>query len=147
MVQCPNCSYELVLLDRRLKYKCALCSRLYPQKWIENKEFREWNQRQKLLDIEDYKNKHKEELSQLRKLRSSIKLLFKSNQPRKYRRKILKPVPISRDYKEKVKLRLNYYRQRQKLLAQLYLKNYNKKTPTSEFFKSPPTFVHSYLLK
>lgn len=57
MVICPNCSYKLVLLQHRIKYKCALCSRLYLQKEIEAKEFREWNQRLRELDIEALKPK------------------------------------------------------------------------------------------
>ena len=55
MDTCPNCSYKLVLLPNRLKYKCALCSRLFPQKYIENREFRIWNQKQRELDIENFK--------------------------------------------------------------------------------------------
>ena len=54
MANCPKCSYVLVLLERRLKYKCALCSKLYPQKKIENKEFRDWNKQQKIRDIKNY---------------------------------------------------------------------------------------------
>ncbi|MFH1592199.1 MAG: hypothetical protein ABIB47_02430 [Candidatus Woesearchaeota archaeon] len=51
MIQsCPNCNYVLVLLERRLKYKCALCSKLYPKKEIENRNFRIWNEKQRDLD-------------------------------------------------------------------------------------------------
>ena len=51
MPTCPNCSYELVLLSSRPKYKCALCSRLYPQREVETKAFREWNKRQRENDL------------------------------------------------------------------------------------------------
>jgi DNA-directed RNA polymerase subunit RPC12/RpoP len=37
--RCPNCNYSLVLLERRAKYKCALCSKLFPQKEVDDKEF------------------------------------------------------------------------------------------------------------
>ena len=54
MQRCPNCSYALVLLERRGKYKCAKCGKLYPQKQIDDKEFREYNKREKGKDKEDY---------------------------------------------------------------------------------------------
>ena len=54
MPRCPNCSYILVLLERRGKYKCAKCGKLYPQKEIDDKEFREHNKRQKERDKDDY---------------------------------------------------------------------------------------------
>jgi len=50
MPTCPNCGYELVLLNRP-KYKCSLCSKLYPQKQVESYSFRIWNKKQKELDI------------------------------------------------------------------------------------------------
>jgi len=53
--RCPNCSYILVLIQRRRKYKCAKCSRLFLQKEIEDKTFREWNKREKRLDTENIK--------------------------------------------------------------------------------------------
>ena len=53
MPRCIKCNYELVLLLNRLKYKCSLCSRLYPQKFIENREFRAWNEMQRGLDIQN----------------------------------------------------------------------------------------------
>jgi transcription initiation factor TFIIIB Brf1 subunit/transcription initiation factor TFIIB len=54
MPRCPNCSYILVLLERRGKYKCAKCGKLYPQKQIDDKEFRGYNKRQREKDKEDY---------------------------------------------------------------------------------------------
>ena len=47
MPRCPNCFYELVLLEHKRKYKCAKCGRLFPQKEIDDKEFREWNKKEK----------------------------------------------------------------------------------------------------
>ena len=59
MIRCIKCSYFLVLLPRRNKYKCSKCSSLFPQKEIDNKEFREWNGRQRLQDIENIKPERK----------------------------------------------------------------------------------------
>ena len=155
MPTCPNCSYKVVLLSNRPKYRCALCSRLYSQKHVENKEFREWNKIQKLLDIEEFGRLRKEELKGLRRLRKSIKLLF--NPPRdkkgysnKNRLKLeswIKQNALTNHYKKKIKHRLNFYRQKQKHLAQLHLKNCNEKVSAGELFKSPPTFVLADLLK
>jgi len=75
---CPNCNYELILLSNRTKYKCALCSKLYPQKFIDNIEFRELNKRQKLMDVENIDKEQKEELIRLKELKKSIRLLFKN---------------------------------------------------------------------
>ena len=60
MPRCPNCQYILVLLEHRRKYKCAKCSRLYFQKYIENKEFEEYNKRQRILDKENLKSERKQ---------------------------------------------------------------------------------------
>jgi len=76
MQRCPNCSYKLVLLSYRPKYKCALCSRLFPQLEIDNKEFQEFNKRKKLEDIEIYEKERKEQLFKIRKIRSHLKRLF-----------------------------------------------------------------------
>ncbi|MEK6820238.1 MAG: hypothetical protein AABX71_00830, partial [Nanoarchaeota archaeon] len=53
--RCPNCSYMLVLLERRRKFKCAKCSRLYYRKEIEDQDFREWNLKQRTEDKIQYK--------------------------------------------------------------------------------------------
>ena len=59
MPTCPNCSYSLVLLSRRQKYKCAKCGKLFKQKEIDNREFRRWNERQRVLDRENLKLQRK----------------------------------------------------------------------------------------
>jgi hypothetical protein len=60
MSRCPNCQYILVLIPNRRKYKCAKCSRLYYQKFIDGKEFREYNKRQRKLDKENLKSQRKQ---------------------------------------------------------------------------------------
>lgn len=76
MATCPKCSYSLVLLEHRNKYKCALCNRLYSQKEIDDKEFKEKNKRQRTLDVEDYERELKKERAQLRTIRKYMKHLF-----------------------------------------------------------------------
>jgi len=88
MLRCPNCSYKLVLLSYRLKYKCALCSKLYPKKEIEVKAFQEFNKRRRLEDIENYKKERKDYLARIRKIKKDLRLLFNgfSKTPKKYRK-------------------------------------------------------------
>ncbi|PIN80702.1 hypothetical protein COV16_00435 [Candidatus Woesearchaeota archaeon CG10_big_fil_rev_8_21_14_0_10_34_8] len=88
MPHCPKCSYNLVLLSSRPKYKCALCSGLYSKTEIEAKAFREFNKRSKIIDIEDYKKERKEYLARIRKIKSGLRLLFNgfSKTPKKYRK-------------------------------------------------------------
>tara|TARA_Y100000310_G_C20399439_1_gene676696 strand:+ start:60 stop:578 length:519 start_codon:yes stop_codon:yes gene_type:complete len=57
MPKCPNCFYELVLLERRSKYKCAKCGKLFYQKEIDIKEFVEWNKRERKKDKETFYGK------------------------------------------------------------------------------------------
>lgn len=54
MPRCPNCSYILVLLEKRAKYKCAKCGKLFTQKEIDNKEFREYNKKQRESGKEEF---------------------------------------------------------------------------------------------
>ena len=77
MSLCLHCSYELVLLSRN-RYKCSLCSKLFPQKQIENKTFKIWNQKQRELDIRNYKLEKEKELIQIKQQKSAINQLFRS---------------------------------------------------------------------
>jgi len=88
MSRCPNCSYKLVLLSSRPKYKCALCSKLYPKKEIEIKEFQEFNKRRRLEDTEIYEKERKEHLVRIREIKKSLRLLFNgfSKTPKEYRK-------------------------------------------------------------
>jgi len=87
MPRCPNCSYKLVLLSSRPKYKCALCSKLYPEKEIEVKEFQEFNKRRRIEDAERFEKEYKEHLLRIREVKKSLRLLFNgfSKTPREYR--------------------------------------------------------------
>src|SRR3989344_2579710 len=88
MPRCPNCSYKLVLLSSRPKYKCALCSKLYPKKEIEVKEFQEFNKIRRIEDIEIYEKEYKEHLVRIREVKKSLRLLFNgfSKTPNEYRK-------------------------------------------------------------
>src|SRR3990167_11269035 len=88
MPRCPNCSYKLVLLSFRPKYKCALCSKLYSKKEIEIKEFQEFNKRRRIEDIEIYEKERKEYLVGIREIKKSLRLLFNgfSKTPKEYRK-------------------------------------------------------------
>lgn len=88
MPRCPNCSYKLVLLSSRLKYKCALCSKLFPKKEIEVREFQEFNKRRRIEDLERYEKEKEEQLARIRELRRSLRLLFNGppKSPKEYRR-------------------------------------------------------------
>lgn len=56
---CPNCYYKLVFLQKRLKYKCAKCGKIFLQKFIENRDFQRWNKFQRQMDknqfVENFK--------------------------------------------------------------------------------------------
>lgn len=64
MPRCPNCSYILVLLEKRGKYKCAKCGKLFLKKEIEDEEFREWNITQRGEDKETLKPKKRVKLTE-----------------------------------------------------------------------------------
>src|SRR3989344_6861893 len=85
---CQNCSYKLVLLSSRPKYKCALCSKLYSKKEIEIKEFQEFNKRRRIEDMEIYEKERKEHLTKIREIKKSLRLLFNgfSKTPKEYRK-------------------------------------------------------------
>ncbi len=59
MNRCPNCSFALVLLERRRKFKCSKCRRLFSQKFIEDREFKEWNKRKREEDKDRYEYERK----------------------------------------------------------------------------------------
>ena len=91
MPQCPNCSYKLVFLENRLKYKCAKCGWLFLQKVIENKDFRQWNKFQRdlekhnlELEIKQIKeeNLKKKKIRELDKIKKALRLLFNGFRPR-----------------------------------------------------------------
>ena len=120
MNTCQNCGYELVPLSNRLEYKCALCSKLYPQKEIESRTFRIWNKKQKELDLHDWKLylKGLKELTKKPKLTEEERKL----KAREYRKKF-----YSKN-KEKEILRVTKYRQENREKHNEYIRQWRKKT-------------------
>jgi len=84
MPRCSNCSYILVLLEKRRKYKCAKCGRLYFKKEVESKEFRQQNKYQKGEDKEDFDRQLKLRRKTL-KPRKKIDPKVKQKKLREYR--------------------------------------------------------------
>ena len=105
MTRCIKCSYLLVLLPKRNKYKCSKCGSLFPQKDIDNKEFRDWNKRQRLQDIENIKPEKKSRIKigeeeRKKRAKESAKIWRENNKEK------------CRELSEK-----NYYRNKDKILA------------------------------
>ncbi|MFH1591971.1 MAG: hypothetical protein ABIB47_01240 [Candidatus Woesearchaeota archaeon] len=105
MARCIKCNYLLVLLPKRNKYKCSKCGSLFPQSDIDNKEFRSWNKRQRLEDIENIKPARKPRVKlsddeRKRRTKESAKKWRENNNKR------------CRELSEK-----NYYKNRDKILA------------------------------
>ena len=76
MSRCPNCSYKLVLLSNRPKYKCALCSKLYAIKEIELKDFLEFNKNQRVSDIELHEKETIKRNIELKSIKQQLRQLF-----------------------------------------------------------------------
>ncbi|MAH07591.1 hypothetical protein CMI38_05080 [Candidatus Pacearchaeota archaeon] len=169
MPTCQNCNYELVLLPRG-KYKCSICSKLYPPKKVESKSFRTWNQKQRELDIHNDKLDHKNKVSEKREIRKFIRQLFNGlPKTRKqiyeeykevqYQKKKLwiqnnkdKYLEMRRKMREKYRQRIRgyanlyYYRKKQKALALHYLRNKQYNGSKEEIDFSVPASSLSQLL-
>ena len=158
MPTCQNCGYELVLLERRLKYKCSLCSRLYPQKEVETRAFREWNVRQRENDLHNLKleEKNSREILTERKIMKAFRSLFgnpsKNNFPkhkvlaREKRIDLFKKETLGKVYKKRLNGRLSFWRYKQKQLALQFLKNNKQEASSDNIFQTPFTFSLSHLL-
>lgn len=163
-MQCPNCNYKLVLFSNRRKYKCALCSKLYPQKQAEDKAFRELNLRERKLDITNLKTQIKQESKQIGDIKKALRNLF-NGVPKSYSKEYINKK--SREYREKhreqdlkrkreyrqrnqeivnLRSRIRNHRIKQKQLALLYLKNKQYKLCTNQIQKVLPTNLLAELL-
>ena len=112
MARCTKCSYLLVLLHKRNKYKCSKCSSLFPQKEIDNKEFIVWNGRQRLQDIENMKPERKPriKLSDEEKIRRANESAKRWREHNKERCRELSEINYEKN-KEKILARKKAYRQ------------------------------------
>lgn len=134
MVRCPNCNYILVLLERRRKYKCAKCGRLFAQKDIEDKDF-----------VVQNKQRRTEANKEMKKIRKKItrnkkglhKVISDIN---KRKNKKIKPEKDKETYNAEKreywaknrehlleKRRENYKKRKEEILAQQRLYNENHK--------------------
>ena len=84
MPRCLKCGYLLVLLPKRNKYKCAKCGKLYLQKDVENKEFREWNKERREIDKETIKVSQKKKFNESGKQTKLIDFEKKANLSKGY---------------------------------------------------------------
>lgn len=84
MPKCPNCSYLLVLLEHRRKYKCAKCGRLFPQQEVDSNEFRELNKRERKKDKKEAMKEYKREwmIKNRERMRIYFKEYYKKNKQR-----------------------------------------------------------------
>jgi len=179
MARCTKCSYLLVLLPSRNKYKCSKCSSLFPQKEIDNKAFREWNKRERLQDLENIRPERKPRIKlsddeRIRRAKESAKLWREHNKERcrelsetNYERNKDKILARKKVYRQEIKdkdrirrkeyrykqidrtrqlARIHWWRQKQKALALMELKNTEEKAYNANIFISPPTSVHYHLL-
>lgn len=137
MPRCPKCQYILVLLEYRQKYKCAKCSKLFSQIKIDNKGFREWNEKQRELDRElmfkkrmKHKKQNKIDIRERRALRG-LRLLFRnrriklSKEERKLR-KIESDLLYGENHREQRVLNSKIWFENNKERKYQYFKDYRK---------------------
>ena len=153
MQRCPNCNYILVLLSSRRKYKCAKCSGLFPQKEIEDKTFRDWNERQRTLDRQSKKRvklsqEEKDKKAEIWRENNRDKLRAKDreNWHNGIRKAYLKEHYHKNLDASRLRKRILYYRLRQKELTLQMLENKQEGAYNINSFISPPTSVLSYQL-
>ena len=121
MPRCKECSYSLVLLVKRGRYKCARCGSLFLQKGVEIEEFLRWNKSQREQDIHNIRQEFK--LRRLKNLRRIKKL-----EPEAKRR-------ITREHnlsyycgnRAKILQKKKEYRKRTKEQSNVWRRNYRSK--------------------
>ncbi|MFH1592728.1 MAG: hypothetical protein ABIB47_05165 [Candidatus Woesearchaeota archaeon] len=162
MPTCPNCSYVLVLLERRLKYKCAKCSRLFPQKQVEAISFRIWNQKQREIDLhtlklEGLKKKRPRLSAEEKRARNRLYHANNSSKINELKRTRWRANKEEINLKRRLKRsnnreltrllnRIEYFRTGQKELALQGSKNKQYKASSSKIPNSVATFGLSQLL-
>ena len=85
MPHCPTCSYSLVFLEKRLRYKCAKCGRAFLRKFVENRDFRLWNRQLRSFEMRELMSEigrieeEKQKMAELRELKrtsQALRVLF-----------------------------------------------------------------------
>ncbi len=169
MIKCPNCFYQLVFLEHRRKYKCAKCSRIFLQTSTELAEFKSWNVKQREVDahnlsVETRKVKLTEEekkarrkqwrLNNLEKCRENSEKYYEINKEailskKKLYRQLTKKKSNSwrRNYRKefaeftRLQSRIDYWKQRQKALAEQISENKLYKAYNDKIAHSVLTFL------
>ena len=128
MPRCPNCSYTLVLLEKRRKYKCSKCGKLFLRKEVESKDFRIYNKFQKQKDTEEFDRQSKLRRKSL-KPRKVIDPKIKQKKIREYRaayylKNKVKILAYKREWRKKAKERNNQtrklYRQNKREIVKIW---------------------------
>lgn len=117
MPRCPNCFYSLVLLEHRRKYKCAKCGKLFLQKDIDSKEFREWNKKRRKEDKEKIEKEFEEKLKK-KELTEEEKKERKLEYQRKY---------MAKNREAHNKYRREYWAKHRERLLKKRKENYEKR--------------------
>ena len=145
MPRCPNCSYNLVFLEKRLRYECAKCGMGFLRKFVENGAFRAWNGQLRIFGMrelmseiglmEEEKQK-KRELSEFNRIGKGLRFLFagqgrKASASSEERR--LREVEYNRKWREnnpeKVKILRRRYLEKHREQRYSYLKAWRKANP------------------
>lgn len=112
MPRCPNCSYILVLLEKRAKYKCAKCGKLFLQKEIDDKEFREYNKREKEKEKDDFQKNLKLRRKRLKPRRNIQSQAIKQKKLHEYQ---IRHYQENKDLYKKINA-LNYIKHKNSIL-------------------------------
>ena len=151
MPRCPNCSYNLVFLEKRLRYKCAKCGRGFLQKLVENRDFRLWNRQlrgfgmgelmSEICLMEEEKQK-KRELRKLNSTSRALKILFAGQGRRasaSSEERRLREAEYNRKWREsnpeKVKILRRRYFEKYRGQRYSYLKAWRKANPAKSRLK------------
>jgi len=112
MAVCPKCGYMLVLPPKRRRYKCAKCSRLYSQRFIDDREFKRLNQIQRRITKEETERYFDE-------IWKAFRILTRTERK--------KPNPRKRFSEEERKQRIKEYRKKNRAKILLWKKKYRER--------------------
>ena len=151
MPHCPTCSYSLVFLEKRLRYKCAKCGRAFLRKFVENRDFRLWNRQLRSFEMRELMSEigrieeEKQKMAELRELKrtsQALRVLF-VGQGRKIsassEERRVREVEYNRKWREnnpeKVKILRKRYLEKHREQRYSYLKAWRKANPSKSRLK------------
>ena len=136
---CPTCSYNLVFLEKRLRYECAKCGRAFLRKFVENRDFRLWNRQLRSFEMQELmfeisrmeeEKQKKRELRELNRISQGLRFLFAGQGRRpsaSYEERRVKEVEYNRKWREnnpeKVKILRKRYLEKHREQRYSYLKH------------------------